>query len=263
MNAPYVERHFAAIGARVKLGESPWLTSGGVRLDIASDRKGEFFDITTAPDADLAVVDVRRDIRHLLLLSNQSDGNHKFLCGHDERHWFVAAVPEAERAANVATAMEALKPEEVRHRQARLQLPTRKRNRRRNEAFVRQGEWFFLPMPEHLKVDPKAILSGEPLRRGGGKPHWVDELVRMGGTTVYVSRAFPDGLLEHEYRALLQREPQRKRDHWVTMRRNPRVLVRGKIRHADHKTIVLPHWHRVLMNTETEAVAMRNVAFLD
>ncbi len=263
MNSPHVERHFAAIGARIKLGENPRLASGGVRLDIDTDRKGEFFSITTAPDADLAVVDIRRDIRHLLLLSNQSDGNHKFLCGHDERHWFVAAVPEVERAANVVTAMEALKPEEVRHRQARLQLPSRKRNRRRNEAFVRQGEWFFLPMPEELKVDTKAILINEPLRRGRGKPHWVVELVRMGGTTVYVSHHYPNGLLEHEYQALLQREPQRKHDNWVPMRRNPRVLVRGRVRHADHKTIVLPYWHRVLMNTETEAVAMRHVAFLD
>src|SRR5690606_3823550 len=101
MNAPYVERHFAAIGARVKLGENPRLADGEVRLDIASDRKGEFFDIATAPDADLSVVDVRSDMRHLLLLSSQADGNHKFLCGHDERHWFVAAVPEARRAANV------------------------------------------------------------------------------------------------------------------------------------------------------------------
>ncbi len=51
--------------------------------------------------------------------------------------------------------------------------------------------------------------------------------------------------------------------HWVTQRRNPTVFVRGKIRHADHKTIVLNGWHQVLMNTETQAVAMRHVAFID
>jgi hypothetical protein len=39
--------------------------------------------------------------------------------------------------------------------------------------------------------------------------------------------------------------------------------VSGSVRHADHKTIVLHGWHRVLMNTEGQAVAMRNVAFLD
>jgi len=47
------------------------------------------------------------------------------------------------------------------------------------------------------------------------------------------------------------------------MRRNASVNVRGRVRHADHKTIVLHGWHRVLMNTEGEAKAMRNVAFLD
>ena len=41
------------------------------------------------------------------------------------------------------------------------------------------------------------------------------------------------------------------------MRRNAGVYVRGKVRHADHKTIVLHGWHRVLMNTEGEAKAMR------
>lgn len=51
--------------------------------------------------------------------------------------------------------------------------------------------------------------------------------------------------------------------HWVAQRRNPQVFVRGRIRPADHKTIVLPDWHQVLMNAETQSVAMRNVAFID
>jgi hypothetical protein len=32
---------------------------------------------------------------------------------------------------------------------------------------------------------------------------------------------------------------------------------------ADHATITPHGWHRVLMNTESQAKAMRNVAFLD
>ena len=50
---------------------------------------------------------------------------------------------------------------------------------------------------------------------------------------------------------------------WQSMLRNAGVYVQGPVRHADHKTIVLHGWHRVLMNTEGEAKAMRNVAFLD
>jgi hypothetical protein len=47
------------------------------------------------------------------------------------------------------------------------------------------------------------------------------------------------------------------------MRRNPGVYVRGRVRHPDHATITLPGWHRVVMNTEAQSRAMRNVAFLD
>jgi hypothetical protein len=46
-------------------------------------------------------------------------------------------------------------------------------------------------------------------------------------------------------------------------RRNPGVYVKGRIRHADHATITLHGWHQVLMNTEGQSRAMRNVAFLD
>jgi hypothetical protein len=41
------------------------------------------------------------------------------------------------------------------------------------------------------------------------------------------------------------------------------VYVNGRIRHADHKTITLNGWHRVLMNTEGQSKAMKNVVFLD
>ena len=47
------------------------------------------------------------------------------------------------------------------------------------------------------------------------------------------------------------------------MRRNLGVYVKGRIRHPDHASIRLYGWHRVLMNTEGQSKAMRNVAFLD
>src|SRR5262249_12279448 len=50
---------------------------------------------------------------------------------------------------------------------------------------------------------------------------------------------------------------------WRTMRRNPGVYVRGRVRHADRATITLHGWHRVVMNTEGQSKAMRNLAFLD
>ncbi len=266
MNAHLIERHFAKIGARAKVDVSvSRRLQSSVSIDIGSDAEGEFFGVSVLPgrERELQVVDTRPRERHLLLMSRDSDGKHKFLCGHDERHWFVAAVPERAGASNVITAMEALKPLPVRRRQDELKVKRRKRNRRRNEAFVRQGEWFFVPVPRWVRVDERLILRNEPLIRGGGKPHMVDELVRQGGETVYVSNARPNGLTVEQYRQLISRRPKMRNLHWVTQKRNPLVFVRGKVRHADHKTIVLKEWRQVLLNTETDSAAMRHVAFID
>lgn len=266
MEARLLERHFAKIGARAKLRTDKRRNgTGGVSIDIGTDRLGEFFDIAVGePEPDeLNVVDAEPRLRHLVLMSRESDGKHKFLCGHDERHWFVAAVPDAAAVSNVATAMEALKPAEVQWRQRRLNVKPRKRNRRRNEAFVRQGEWFFVPVDFNLRPDKNLILRNEPLRRGGGKPHYVEELYRFGGETVYINSRFPNGLTQAQYERAISREPKLRRLPWGIQRRNPSVCVRGKVRHADHKTIVLADWHRVLMNTETQSIAMRHVAFID
>ena len=53
------------------------------------------------------------------------------------------------------------------------------------------------------------------------------------------------------------------RVRWRTMQRNPALYAKGRVRHSDHATIVLHDWHQVLMNRESEAPAMRHVAFLD
>lgn len=263
MNAQFIERHFAKIGARAKVHDGR--TGAGVSIDIGRDGEGEFFDISLAPRfaAELSVVDAQSRIRHLLLMSHQNDGNHKFLCGHEERHWFVAAVPERQTVSSVRTAFEALKPLAVRRLQDQLKVRTRRRNRRRNEAFIRQGEWFFVPDVVGSRPEAKMIYRNEPILRGRGKPHYCEELVRTGGELVYVSPRHLRGLTESQYRRLISRQPTLQNLAWVVHRRNPLVYVRGKIRHADHKTIVLYGWHRVLMNTENEAVAMRHVAFID
>lgn len=265
MNAHLIERHFAKIGARAKVHpETRRSRTDGVTIDIGHDGEGEFFDIALArtSPADVRVVDAQPRIRHLLLMSDQNDGKHKFLCGHDERHWFVAAVPERASVSSVKTAFDALKPVGVRQLEDQLKVKPRKRNRRRNEAFVRQGEWFFVPVPG-ARVDERMIFRNEPIARGGGKPHICEELVRQGGELVYVSPKHPQGLTEMQYRRLINRQPKLRNLQWVAQRRNPQVYVRGKVRHPDHKTIVLSGWHQVLMNTETQSVAMRHVAFID
>lgn len=270
MDTDMLIEKFARMGARARLVEpsrSIWRPSPTFRIDIGHDRKGEFFDLTLNPDGleSVKVTDLRPRDRHLLLQvdhRNSGEGRQKFLCGHDERHWFVAAVPEAARAADVRTAKEALKPEVVQTHQASVGLKAREGLKRKNRAFVRQGEWFFLPRPD-VRVDHKLLLRREPLSRGAGsKPHVVDELVRIGGETVYVSHLHPTGLTEAEHDQWVKRNGTR-RVNFRIMRRNAGVFVRGKVRHPDHKTIVLNVWHEVAMNTEPQARAMRHVAFLD
>jgi hypothetical protein len=261
---------FNRIGARLKVAAGRpsnrrRVASGAITLDVREDKDGEYFEVVKSPAADpeVAVLDVQPTDRHLLLLVREGAEKQKFLCGHDERHWFVAAIPETAPVGTVLQAKEALKPSAVRAAQGREGLRAEARNRRKNAAYRRQGEWFFLPV-KAMQVDEKLVLRNERLSRGnGGKPHWVDFCYRTGGETVYVCRRHSSGVTEREYHQIITANPNAISWGWRTMRRNMQVFVRGRVRHADHRTIVLQGWHAVLMNTEAQAKAMRNVAFLD
>jgi hypothetical protein len=268
MNTILLDNKFARIGARLKVADRPARrsrTTGPISLDVQADRNGEFFELVQQPksEVEFLVLDVQPKDRHLLLLVREKGEKSKFLCGHDERHWFVAGIPETAPVGTVRQAKEALKPAEVSMAQASMGLSSEARNRRKNAAFIRQGEWFFLPVGD-MVIDEKLILRHEPLTRGGGgKPHWMEFCYRTGGDTVHVCTRHPNGLTESQYRTLIFGNPKAKYWGWNTMCRNPGVFVRGRIRHADHATIMLHGWHQVLMNTEGQSKAMRNVAFLD
>lgn len=279
MNAKHIESKFAAMGARLKVRELPtrqmlgpvWMGRNSAHpdyaIDIRRDNNGEFFEFRVhdilRDTLELTVLQAELKQRHLLLLVRKTGDKpqlDRFLCGHDEREWFVAAVPSG--ASSVRQAMDALQPGDVRDALARNHVSSRKRYGRKNRAFRRQGEWFFVPELT-LHVDEKLVLRNEPLRRGNGKPHVVEELFRSGGEMVHVCDRYPNGLTPDEYRAVVQRNPNAIRWRWRVMQRNPGVYARGTVRHSDHATITLPFWHRVLMNTETQSRTMANVAFLD
>jgi hypothetical protein len=262
-----LERAFARMGARVEFGQlmrrnrlSGRLVSDDLALDVRQDRHGEYFLISRAQASttELVVFDVQPKDRHLLLLTRSAAEKHRFLLGHDERHWFVAGIPESTPVSRVRDAKQALKPDFVQSSERGVR--TKYRDRRSNAARIRQGEWFFVPAPQ-VRVELLLVLRNEPIARGGGKPHVCEELYRFGGETVYVSPGAPNGLTDEKYRALS--EGERNRWNWRVMRRNPKVYVRGRVRHHDHKTVVLDGWHEVLSNTENLSHAMRNVAFLD
>jgi hypothetical protein len=243
-------KSFEKMGARVKVEEpfrSPFLRRISVgeafSLDVRRDKKGEYFVVTKAAEdpTELVVLDLQPDDRSLLLLTRDGKKKARYLAGHDERNWFVAAIPEKSPVSTVAAAKTALKPAPVKEA----------------EGVIRQGEWFFIPRPKAV-FDEKLILRNEPLIRGrGSKPHRVEELVRSGGETVYVKGS--QVLNEASYAKL----DSTKNRGFSVMRRNPKVFVRGRVKHADHKTIVLAGWHEVLMNTENESLAKAHVAFID
>src|SRR5437867_4258584 len=126
-----VTEKFERIGARARAAPSrPGFVSttsgrtveeatGGLEIDVRSDRRGEFFDLRVSPDVTLETLDVRPRDRHLVLLARGREVA-RFLCGHDERHWFVAAIPETTPVTTVAQAKEALQPPAVRDNARRL-----------------------------------------------------------------------------------------------------------------------------------------------
>ena len=91
----------------------------------------------------------------------------------------------------------------------------------------------------------------------------VEQFYRTGGEAVYYSESKRRILTVHQYRKLLRQRPQTVKDDWHIMQRNMAAYGRGTVRHPDHRTITLHDWHRILMNTESQAPAMQNVAFLD
>ena len=254
---------FGRMGARVRVRElSP--PNRQIGVDIGTDKRGEYFDIgvSSTNPTEYQVIDIRPEARHLLLMARMEDEKQKFLCGHDERHWFVCAVPGAS-VSSVKAAMEALQPQEVRTSIKRRVKRVKNRLRRRNAAFVRQGEWFFIPAPD-LTINEKLTRKNEPISRGdGGKPHMCQYMYRTGGTVVYVCHKHPRGVGFAKYQQILAKNQYAKHWNWWTQLANPNVYVRGRISHPDHKTVVLNDWHRVVMNTERNAPGSHSVVFLD
>jgi hypothetical protein len=263
MDTQLLEKHFGKIGARLKISLTGWRTE----INILQDKKGEYFDIRISQndDVEYQVIDLQKDMRHLLLMSRRDESKEKFLCGHDERHWFVCAVP-GRSITNVVKAMEALQPDFVREQIAQRIRRPKNRLQRRNEVFVRQGEWFFVPVPE-LIVQPTfniPIHKNEPITRGrGSKSHICEEVYRSGGETVWVCFRYPNGVSVEDYREILQSNPRAEKWNWQMMQINSTVYARGTVRHPDHKTVRLDGWHQVFMNTENEAPGMQHVVFLD
>ncbi len=268
MNSEIIAKNFMRMGARFTVARPEsrrWFRSfKDYALDIGADRHGQYFQLVLSEQSEtqleVQVLQCDRQDRHLLLLVKTPEVKDRFLCGHDEREWFVAAVAGA--VSTVTQAKLALQPAEVRQAGDSASLNLCQRTRRHNRAFIRQGEWFFVPAP-WLHVDNNRLLTHEPINRSGGKPHYVAELYRTGGEAVFINSRYPGGLTKAELDKLKKANPSARSWNWESRTRNAGVYARGTVRHPDHATIHLRGWHRVLMNTENQSRQMANVAFID
>ena len=249
-----LEKHFAAIGAPLEVRYEPAATD--YRFDVVRGRRGEFFELRGSRIDTLLVQHVDRASRHILVCGSEHGDRRtkaferrrrqaapprvsRFLCGHDERHWFVAGIGDP--VTTVRDAKLSLAPAAIRDAVAR----ERHRDRRHNDLFTRQGEWFFVPAQLPPLAGWTPIHRHEPITRGRGKAHWCEELIRHGGVTVRLYQGREIG--EAEFAALIAKNPKLA---FRTMTRDAVVYVRGRVRHDDHATIQLRGWHRVYLNSE-------------
>jgi hypothetical protein len=146
-------------------------------------------------------------------------GNRRLLCGRDDGHLFVAQVRAGD---TVAEAHAALKPWLVQEAEAR------------GPGHVqRQGEWFFVAttpaeafrLRAQLAARPRALQTWAAVG-SGARPHRAERVV----------------VLERPFRE----RPWEGR---------PETYATGHVVHADHMTVRLDGWRRVVRNAEVGARA--------
>jgi len=266
VDASTLEKQFARIGAtlvvRPMARPNRWRPNPRrYDVNVLTDPKhGEHFVISASADApDMRVLNADPDNRHLVLHIAGAEGGERFLCGHDERHWFAAAV--ADRVSTVRDAKRSLLPKELRD----AGLSDRTVNTRHNEVFKRQGEWFFVPINEgslRARGEFGTVLKDEPLLRNrNAKPHLCSEVVRFGGTPVVIYRGTEYTLKAwDDFLAALRASGERVTGRVLNVVKDPEVYVRGQVRHPDHATLLLRGWHRVHANAEMRS---ENLSFYD
>ena len=96
-------------------------------------------------------------------------------------------------------------------------------------------------------------------RAAGGTPHVLELAARRG----WPHGLRPTGECADAHAVRVRAPDARATARLGTDDGGPGALREGCVRHPDHATIVLRTWHRVLMNTESRAEAMRFVTFVD
>lgn len=258
-NGEQLVRDFAKIGARMHITtlDDRWIRLFNFGLNKKSS-SGEFFRLEIQEEAkrvlDFRVSHIDTRTRHAVMSidrdwgdevgkSSQPEGKSHVLIGHDERHWFLADLPERIGINSVHRAMGSLQPPEIqalRHTRGRG-MPDTQWHRRRNACFKRQGEWFFVPVTADDVINQKLILRDGVLQRFQYltklNTHRVDELFRVPR-----QMDFYDNLNELWKEGVTSVIPLRQ-------------YARGRVRHKDHATIFLREWHEVFLNCESDGTS--------
>lgn len=285
MNSNLIEEKFEKIGVRIKFRKANVFQNAPITFDLQKDKRGEYF-VCAAQDVKLLdeidILDVRPKDRHLLLLFRNTveKRKDKFLFGHDERHFFVSAVPDTVPVKDVKSAKKALIPPDLQGMAISIEELKRK-----NKVWHRQGEFFFVKLGVLLKVDDKFVIKNEPLQRNiRSKPHMIEFCYREGGeertfATRMVNMRSEDmaeelrnkinqgnkrGFTKNEFQELPANiRNNSKKWGWQLRKVNPEVYAKGRITHSDHRTVILDGWHRVYLNGEMLSPAARDVIFID
>jgi hypothetical protein len=172
---------------------------------------------------------VRSDEKHVWVTQSTAGSVRRFLCGMDEAHLFIAMLPG--EATTVSDAHASLRDSRVDELEEKAPVPT-----------IRQGEWFFVAIPddEEREINELArrvlpvrrnigIAQAARIRRIG-REHIADEVLVVPSMKTIEDLA---------------------------------IYVRGAVRHPDHRTIVLPHWRRTIVNLESIEQPIEGIDWID
>jgi hypothetical protein len=189
-------------------------------------RRFEFeMPLSVAKRSDVTVVRVKNKTAWVERFTD--DRKRHFLCGMDEQHCFIAQLPEP--VSTVAQAHGVLKPAGLGDAQTKAKSPA-----------IRQGEFFFVP------------VAGADLKR----------LLQLGRGTLPRRNI---GIAQAANGSRAGR-PHRADEVWVIAESGApgqTVLVKGRVRHPDHRTVRFSEWMRVFQNREAYEVPPPGVLWVD
>jgi len=232
--------HFKEAGLPVStaISRSTFLTNVPiVRLSV-NERPAEHFMVDVGDEKNrVEVLNIDKNFRQLILLVKEPRREYK--------------VPKADRDGNIKQIKEYTDPNERRYLMGLDErhlfisgLPREDINTvaeahqaLKHKAVVvaekigkdvkRQGEYFFVPLTkveeeeliDKVVADKRILCKRDKLQRGGRRSHFARRIIRM--------------------------------------RRKRKVYAQGHVTHEQHQPLILPTWHRVYRNRETESPGIK------